>query len=344
MFSAPLMMQAQVEASIIPHLELHELRPGPSEWKEKLPFSSIKVLDRRFDTSKVGYARRGGKDRKLVLPSGVQAYFNQQFQQSLELYFDSATKEQLVIVIKELWMQDADLSDKGKGRVTKPSEYAPISSECRAVLELYLRKDDLFTPLLRMDSTFDFQNRLSRKASSILWVPFETSMLLTTRLDLDAKRQRGRKLTEVEVERYYANRIQLPIFHANHLQNGIYRTFKDFAQNRIQPCEYTIVKEAGIHHVYIINSGAKELVTDFWGLCDGNKFYIKAGFHIYELVRQGNSFEFFGGLSAFTHRRMVTGPYFNDGSTITTQSPSLDWFALSDKRAHQINMETGNVY
>lgn len=345
LFALPLMSEAQVEASIIPQLEPQELRPGPSEWKEKLPFSAIWVLDRRFDTTKVGYARRGGKDRKLVLPGGLATYFNQQFAQSLESCFDSASGEELVIVVKELWMQDADLKDKGKGRVSRSSDYTPYYSECRAVLELYVRKADWLTPLLRMDSTFDFQNRLSRKANSVLWVPFETSLAIATRLDLAAKRAGGRKLRVAEVEQYYAERVQLPIFRAATLQKGIYRTFKDFAQNRIQPCEYTIEKEKGIHHVYMVKGGAKELVTDFWGLCDGNKFYIKAGFHIYELVRQGNAFDFAGGLSAFTNRRMMTvvGQSEND-RMFSSRLPDVDWFTPSDKRAHQINMETGDVY
>ena len=53
-------------------------------------------------------------------------------------------------------------------------------------------------------------------------------------------------------------------------------------------------------------SGRREAVTDVWGFCDGQNFYIRLGSDFYPLKRSGTNFEFFGraGDSPLLHTAM----------------------------------------
>ena len=156
-------------------------------------------------------------------------------------------------------------------------------------------------------------------------------------------------MTWNEIDQYNKKRFEKPIYSAT-LQRGIYVTFKDFLDNRIDnsPFETSFGKQTD--QLYIIYKADKKLFSDFWAFCDGNKLYINGGFNFNELIKTDNGYEFWGNARVIDH---IYNPQFRSQSTAPTDLlAGLAHYGMDKLTAppknflipFQVNMENGSVY
>lgn len=328
---------------------IHEVKAQPRKENEfeinlqnishnkKLPFNHISIIDSRYDTAKVGYIKQGNSYKKLILSS---RFFENQLNSALRSNFDSSQKTSLLIVIKNLWLNEIILKDE-----------VPIS-QCTFKLELYLKIDTNYFPLIRLDSVYVSKGILKEDKSNLLAAPFEKSLTQLEKINFH-KVLSGRQLSLTDIEHYNNSRFNKPIF-STALQKGIYYSFADFLENR--PDSQLFEAEFGklTDQLYLNEKGEKKLLTDFWAFCDGPKLYINGGFNFFELTRENNTFEFWGNSELIK--------YFSANPQLKAENNSA-WSAVhalgqyaferginklmtpkNTKRPFQLNMENGDIY
>ena len=145
--------------TILPEVEAHDAR--------KLPVCSITVTDLRFDTSRLGYIRHA-RYKKLNTPARLASTMQNLLQDKYAGTSDKTCPFSLVIVIKDLWIQQTSIEEIKSYRMEfeKVSEITENIPACTAAFDVYFSKDDIFIPVFRLDSIYT-GDRLSKNG----WKP-----------------------------------------------------------------------------------------------------------------------------------------------------------------------------
>jgi hypothetical protein len=317
--------------------EMTEINPRSFAYDKKLAFARIDIIDSRYDTTKIGYAPKGSSLKKLTLAPFFSAGIQNSLNTSLQSSFDLSKNASLVIVVKNFWLKNAFIK--------KQTEYG---SQCAAKLELYLKTDSAYFPLIRIDTVFTHDEPLKNSGSELVMLPFEQSLVRLEKINLE-KPLSSTKLTWKNIEEFNEKRFRKPIYSAS-LQKGIYLTFKDFLENRADKRPFEINFGKLTDQLYLIQNDDKKVFTEFWAVCDGNKLYINSGLNFYELVRTDKGFEFWGDEEVDRHSPQATLRSENTSpQSIATGMANYgtDKLLNSKKnslRPFQINMENGSVY
>lgn len=314
-----------------------KLPPGHSSGM-RLPFRSIQVSDRRFDTSKIGYYKVGDGFRKMITENGLQAdmqfYLNSRHANKLQ---PSASYD-LLIVIKHLWLQETKNAEEFEQKIIVKRTFAN-SEFCQAVsgFELYAVNESTYIPLLRVDSVFQWNGVLQRLKLDFLTLPFENCLTKLAATDFPKKINQGRKLTLAEIETHYNQRFQHPKYNSQTLEKGVYLTFGDFLNNKPANKDFTVEFGKLTDELYVLENGRQTVLEKFWGFCDGEKDYIKIGYNLFVLYKEVNAYDVWGSKTAIQHFRrpgQTTGPAY----TPTSKKVTIVLHPM------QLNMETGQVY
>jgi hypothetical protein len=131
----------------------------------KLPFKSIKIIDSRFDTSKIGYIPFtdfiAGKKKlyeKMLLKGGVsnavESYYN-------EYYTGSFTQNdfELLIVMKRFWISGNAIDNPKRIEVVNSVK---MNSNIYCKWEYYLGKNGKYLPIKRIDTVFRYTGDLAK--------------------------------------------------------------------------------------------------------------------------------------------------------------------------------------
>lgn len=303
---------------------------------KRLPFKNVEIIDSRFDRCKIGYLLHNNYKALFIKPNlskGLERILNGSLRSNLDLSANSS----LLIVIKNLWLRQPLERKESNPR-----------DECISKMELYLKTDTAFYPLFRIDSVYRHQSLLTDSAGAILMMPFIRCITRLQNLEFDNIKTL-RKPSWSDIEKYNLQRFELPILKTAP-QKGIYISFKDFLNNRIDRTPFETDMVGLTDQLYIIERNEKKLLTEFWGFCDGEKLYVNSRFHFYVLVKTGNSFEFWGDPQVVQHSYRP-GFYANNTSPTSLASGLANYginsLMLSKKdmkRPFQINMENGEVY
>lgn len=319
-------------------LEINKIAPA----EIKLPFSNIKIIDNRFDTSKLGFEpvfpsidfnKRNGK--KIVLDEGVTKSLENYYNGFYEKAF-TANGIQLVIVLKKFWLSGVD-DEKNKEIDISRNENSGRFLYCK--WEYYLKKNELLVPLIRVDTVvngvkFESERRQNwgyknqRKVLQlILNGLIEVFDFNSTANQFDNLQHK----TWNEVQKFNTNYYNIPIMTDSVIKKGVYLNFNEFRQNKPSIINF---KEGKTHlgqkkYENYIEDDQGNRITDYWGYFTGAE--LKVGKYRNEkMYRKNYTFEFFlEHQYAYTTTNMVGG---------TSYKEKRMWIP------YQIDMETGNIY
>jgi hypothetical protein len=332
--------------------------PGSAEvdlpmisYDKKIPFGRVEIIDCRYDTSKIGFLPKGRSFKKLVVSPGLSKNVETVLNLSLKKNLDPSSSSTLVIVVKTLWLKLYLASKDKPSEAESTTLYNDL--ECMAKLELYAKTDSNYYPLFRIDSSFRSQTDIPKARGAAVMVPFEKclSQLATVPIEnLSA----FKKLSWTDVEQFNKKRFEKPILLTDHLQKGIYLTFKDFVENKATQKEFEVHFGKSSDQLYVTENGERKLFTEFWGFCDGEKLYANGRLEFYELLRVQNSFEI-TVVFKNTHGGSVTPATLNAGDVSSVSILSgMTYYGLGklfgavtpkgEKIPFQINMDTGKIY
>jgi hypothetical protein len=301
-----------------------------------LPFSNIIVLDKRFDSSKAGYANvLGGRSKytRIVPKNPWSGILNNYFKRNL----DSLSSQSLVIIIRSFWIQRGVIDELTSKKIVTKAAFGntDFGGNCKTAIDVYVQTDTSLQALFQVDTSFLslISNLKKNRIEDFFFLPFDSVARRIATLNLDQVLSKKRKLTWAEVNNYYSNRFNLPILAAQSINKGIFLTFSDFKNNKPYVATFKFREGKLTDELYITDNGREDLIADYWGFCDDKgSLYIKSGFNAFKAIRQQNTFELFGA--------KYISNYHNNPSqgSIKISSYSLD------EKILQVNMDNGKIY
>lgn len=318
---------------------------APSE--VKLPFRQIKIIDSRFDTSKMGFTGKafGGKTNafnaiqfKGGFATAVEKYYADYYENS----FDSSGFT-LLIVIKKFWFSEFDYESNKQPFMQGNRSFIP---KIRCKWEYYLCKDEKYLPVKRIDTTWSLNEDLSKyineefEEKSRRFLKFSLKALIEIldygpAIEAFAK-QPAKKIGEIIT--YNESRFNLPVLKDGKLAKGVFINFGEFKNNRPGIIVFT---EKETRHDLIrtenfIEDANAVPIADFWGYYNGVSLkFSKFGNN--KLYRKQHAFYFFVKAVSYNYSSFDNSiQQYNNRAVIKTRSEV--WIPF------QVDMETGEVY
>ena len=316
------------------------VEPGDIFLSAKLPFSSVRIIDARFDSTKLGYVKTtiGHDYKKIVTKQSLSKTLEEYVNNRLSGNFNQPARENLLIVIKKLWLQQAtqdEVNNKKMSMTSGPSGEG--FGMCTPAFDVYVQKDSVYFPLLKIDTTLFTLKKLNKGDDYLLSYALENCLKRIASYDL-SKINNRKPLSWQTIAEYNNRRFNYPRFTNDTLTKGIYLTFKDFLNNK--PLIKKFITQSGkiTDELYVEENGNQTLLKNFWGFCDGERNYINIGYNFFELAMESNTYELWGSklITERTSQHYVPGSYGTN--TINTKKTKLNYKPL------QLDMETGKVY
>jgi hypothetical protein len=308
-----------------------------------LPFQHIILVDSRLDTSKIGYVRTGHTFKKLKTETAFAPALQTALSKKYQNYF--STSLALVIVVKKFWLQDASLAEQKNFKMSKATEASIEYANCNAAFDVYVQSGEDFIPLFKCDTTFNEKQLLRKYADELIMRPFDAIIAKIAKMNFSKILQARIKLAWTDIELYNNQRLRFPRFTPVVAEKGIYKTFQDFLQNKPDHADFSIEYGRKTDEVFITENGKPVLLTAFWGLCDGEKNYIKIGFNLFELLKQHNTYDLWGSKLTIDKSARYT-PSSGDTPTLALIGSVLinSNKVENNYKPLQLDMETGKVY
>lgn len=303
----------------------------------KIPFRNIVVIDKRFDTTKLGYTN---SNLKIHLGNSWTIILNSYFKKNL----DPSSDKTLFIFIKSFWMQRGFLNKLVRKKVISRPAFGEGDGDtgllnpgaggcCSATIETFAEKDSLFQALFKIDTFFlnPITNFRKNKLGDFFFLPFDSLLRAMAHSDINGLVNKRKKISWKELDEYYNNRLNLPICKDPFIKKGIFMTFEDFKNNKPLETDFRLKEGRVTDELYIRHGQDEQLVDDYWAFFDGSFLYIKAGFSAFKAIRQQNTFEIYGSLYVSNYHNSS-----QPGDIINTSG--------LDKKILQVNMDKGEFY
>ncbi len=281
-------------------LSVKKIAPG----EIKFPFSSIKIIDNRFDTSKLGFvpvyqliANKKTVGRKMIFKNGIapalEKYYNEFYQNAF-----TSGDIKLLIVLKKFWFSGID---NEKNREFDILQNGKSRSFLYCKWEYYFIKGDVFMPVQRIDTvingvTFESEINENRFRTNKKIFKLILNGLLEV-FDFNAALSKIEKLpkkTWADIQQYNASYYNIRVLKDSVLQKGVYKNFNEFKNNTpsiVNFKEEKIRIRLNQYENYIEDYKGNR-ITNYWGYFTG--VALKIGKYGNEKVyRKNNTFEFF---------------------------------------------------
>lgn len=301
----------------------HYLR-GP-----KLPFKKIIVIDKRFDTTKIGYThdKISNKFSKIVLQKNWSEILNEYFRNNL----DTNSQQNLVIVIQTFWLQfgmpvgvrrQKNINEVYKDDIDRGGS---IITE----LNVFVQSDSSFQAFFKIDGIIlSLRSYSKNKIDNFFFLPFDSVAKKINSLSVSQAVLNKRKIKLDEIHTVYNNRFQIPVLNQITPEKGVFLSFQEFKENKPRYTQFGLKKGDLTDEVYIVNNGKEEILENYWGFFDNAGLYIRLGLNVFKAIRQQNTYELVGFHNTNTYYDYQTGIAFTRKS----------------RKIFQVNMRTGKLY
>lgn len=323
-----------------------------SERLTAFPFDKIEVTDFRPDTSKIGYLKKKKKDIRLVTANSLAANLTQILNAAVPVKAATASEQSVWLVIKKFWLKVPTHADWQRKSGVDDRKLKSLWG-WHIKLEAYANYGGLYTPLFRVDSLYGFDEFDERK--TIEMDALGDCLRRLQRINTDNLKAAKTKLTQNAVDSFNQLAFLKPVLIEKTMSKGVFLTFSDFVNQRTVYSAFDIEKGKEIDNLYVRREGQKELLTNFWGYCDGKNYYIRCNRNFYQLYQQGNTFEFTGhsvlAMSGGRSAALPPGTYHSTSDLgagiangLLTNMITGAVFNRDEFRHFQLNMETGEIY
>lgn len=264
------------------HFQKKEVKIADPETTVELPYNTIQIIDKRADTSLIGFyafsQAKSATQSVLVLQNGNTKSFTDFFTGAAKL--NRSSKAELLIVIRKFWLSK-EIEHRAINETTKKEEQ-PFVPGLITRLEFYVKNDATYLPLLRFDSTFKLLSGQKRDEELFISSALISALQRLAEIDPVSKSTKGVKKTFDEIESF--SKIRIPILSANALKKGIYTSFDEFRNNNPSIPNFEIRNDNKSSLLIAKDATGQEYpIRKIWGFCDGDKVFIKSIDNFFEL-------------------------------------------------------------
>ncbi len=272
-----------------------------------LPFGGIKIIDSRFDSSKVGFIM--SKDffrnemtifKKLKIRNGLakslEDYYN--------TYYENAFKPnnlKLLIIIKKFWITSTNpYHHQAQGN----SRNLFAGTSLHAKWELYIFKDDEALAFKRIDTVI----KSELQVADYLFDKDDSEASSSTRINgllnffieqfnydkpVSVFREREKK-SYAKIRQINESRFLLPVLADSNINNGVFMNFTEFKNNEpsVKKFKENTMNYRTFKKEEYLTNDKDSLINNYWAYTINKQTRISQ-YGNDKLFRQGNTFEFF---------------------------------------------------
>ena len=306
-----------------------------------IPYSQIKVIDARFDRTKIGCSYNS-----ITLYGPSFEKFNTNFPDSFHNYFpkflstfiktETAAKDQLIVLVKQFRIAD---------HMVKGIESNPVEMEMilRVSASFYALHDNKCYRLFSVDNLLmqHIEKIHERKRKFEEGTRSAALQMMLQKLLRPQNWQANLSQPFFSLENMQngvSKRFDLPVY-TSILKKGIYKNFSDFKNHTPSGEDFIVIyKKDKIDHIEYTN-GKRYIPGEVWGICDGQKNYLNIRNEFSELIPTDKSFR----VSSYATRSELAG------SARSSDMALSGMFAqLNDRNKilqyFDLDMETGKLY
>lgn len=221
-------------------------------------------------------------------------------------------------------------------------------SQCILKADIYSCSNNIYQALVRIDTLFNDSKTLKKISDELLSLTIDNIVQQVQSLNTEDLLSRKSKIKEENVFSYYDQRFTNARIKIDSVQKGIYLSFADFINNRPALLDFTVVQEKKADYLYLMETGKEKLFTDFWGFCDGKDHFIRIGYNFFKLVKDGNTYSFWGCLQAIHTTKRYTAPVVQTPGRFNATVPKGTTYVEKKfenvLRPMQLDMDTGEPY
>lgn len=314
--------------------------------KISIPFSTVQVLDVRFDRTNigcVGYIRKANssvvKTRQTVavFPDSLKFYMPQILQELFQFQRDA--NDTLVLMVKQFHLSERFYNPVNleiEPELLLRLSFSAFAKRAQKLTKLF-SVDDLLSKKIPDDRALK-DDRLSELRKDLLMLifqeTFQTKQWQSTNVAFDVS----------AVQQGIRQRFQLPLLTELALKPGLYASFREFKNNSPAVTNVKITEKNG-EITSIKDAAGNEIdFTKYWGVCTGDKQYLVFRDDLYRLIRSDNSFYF----SSYISDSDLAGlPSFGDYAPQTGLLPAAIKKLRDTKRTRHffyLNMDDENIH
>lgn len=291
-------------------------------------FHSIRVLDARPDTSRIGIVDIGTSAQDEILLEGPAA--GQLSEYLNATYARHKGDRALLLVLKDLWIA---------------STY-----HFHFHVEAWLQSDEDFAPLISMDTTIDHLAGESGGivAEKAIRAVFEVLMDRIAASDLARER---RAVSADQIASFNLSRFAYRMDTTTQLKKGAYRSVEEFLDNApsIEKAEIRSDATASVEVDIPDESGHLYYSRNVWGFCDGSEAYVMMDGNLFPIFRIHHQFFVLGAKEIVYHvKRKVMVPLVIEfglpGVVIgMAMNAPIDQTMEKNLRIYRVNTGSGQV-
>jgi len=306
-----------------------------------IPFSEIKVIDARFDRTKIGCSYNS-----IMLNYLSFEKFNTIFPDSFHTYLpaflssfiktDASNKDQLIVLVKQFRIADHIL----KGIESNPLEVEMI---LKISASFYALHDNKCYKLFSVDNLLmQHIEKLHERKRKFEEGTRSTALQIMLQKLLHTQNWQPNLsqpyFSLKDMENGISKRFDLPVY-SSALKKGIYKNFSDFKNNTPSNEDFNIIyKKDKIDHIEYSN-GKLFVPGEIWGICDGQKNYLIVRDEFTELIPNDKSFRV---LSYATRSEQVGSARSSDMLLSGMVAQLKDQNKI--QQYFDLDMETGKLY
>jgi hypothetical protein len=258
---------------------------NPEKYGQGYPdlFDSIRVVDFRRDTSRIGIIRVGRKSQNEVL-------FHSPVSAQLQAYLGAAYSRpkgshSLLIVLKDLWISTPDsffIWDHYELNLTFHAE-------------AYLVTKDGYQPLSYIDTTLERLQVLNLKAAEENNIREVIADFMDNLAAQDLDRERI-NLSYRQIDSFSRIQFSYPMDTVTQFVKGVYASIEDFRNNSPSIVKYELSKDGSGNFDLTIpdENGQFYLTHTVWGYCDGEQRYVMILGSLFPVFIVGHQFYVLG--------------------------------------------------
>jgi hypothetical protein len=304
-----------------------------------LPFSDIEIIDRRADTSTIGfYESTLGRFYKLNYTAGLSTSLEQYIRQQYS-FINTPNAPQLFAVLKKF---RATTSYDNASETAKEPALIPAVI---AVIEFYERSGAGYKAISREEVMIPTERFTLKHINQSLKLVIDSCVVTAARKY--RKMNSGRKtITLQQIESYNETAFTHKILNETTLHKGVYMTFDDFKNNSPAFTDYQFRAGSLEDLIYVKQGNGTEYPErNTWGYCDGYTVFINLSDNYIPLMRVGNTYNIFGAKELTRRRNVKLGNVMLLGvlgGGLGSQNKKVTYTLIP--KAYQLDMHTGDIY
>ena len=332
-----------------PQLKM-KLRAEKTDHKITLTFRELQVIDKRNDTSQIGFyipsQYNRSKEGRLVtdkpLPQSIKEFADSQIE------FNNTASPKLVMIVRKLWLSK-EIENKEEGDLPAKMQRSLLSGII-AVFEFYAAEADTYKPLHRFDSIIlHSYKKIELIDEELVKKALTAAIVSLSKSNYSSKLKNSKSFRKEEIDSFYKKAAEIKIMQEPVYQKGVYRTYTEFVNNSPSIKNFEIRKSSIAHTLYVKDDNGEEYpIRKIWGFSDGERLFIKSNDAYFLLEKHNNSFYAWASkrlskrYNLFTPGAIGAGLIFlGTGMMLSAQDTKQNVMEL---KLYQLDQDSGTLY